>query len=71
MRTAILFTSSMMAAAADVSLDKVMVTDGRFNPRCTDGSRPGFYFKEQTDAADDLKPRKWLIYLGGGGQCWD
>ena len=32
---------------------------------------PGYYFKEQTMAADDSKPRLWLIYLGGGDYCWD
>lgn len=71
MRSAIVFTSALMAAAADVSLDKVIPTDTYYNPRCVDGSRPGYYYKEQTEEKDDAKPRMWLIYLGGGGQCWD
>ena len=71
MRTAILASSAYMAAAGDVTLQKVMITDPKYNPKCFDSSPFGYYFKEQTVAKDDSKPRTWLIYLGGGGFCYD
>lgn len=64
-----LLTALLAVAGVDADLT-LQQFDGATYPHavCTDGSQAGYYWKPAASAA---AAHVWLVYLEGGGWCWD
>ena len=79
---AALLSSALPAAAASDSAappppgslgtwSKVLLTDAvaKSGARCLDGSPGGYYIRTHNAKGDAADPKKWIVFMQGGGWC--